>query len=134
MGLFWEKALCDLPELLEKSKNSTIAKKVLKKRNRPPNTNGVKKMNTELISSKKAMKQHNKLKSYWSAESRLTQKIIISMLNLLETQQISMLNLLKIQQKKKNRKPTEWNKLVGSYLKAGKTVHDASNKWKELKK
>ncbi len=74
-------------------------------------------------------KKHKDLKSSWSGESRLTQRIMITMLEELET-----LNE-KIEQKnskiKIKRKPSEWSLFAGQYLKEGKTMQDASKAWKQ---
>ncbi|HEU04048.1 MAG TPA: hypothetical protein ENH95_02875 [Nitrosopumilus sp.] len=74
-----------------------------------------------MINSKEAKREHRKLKSYWSSESRLTQKVIIALLEKLEL----------MTKKNKPKKPSKWNKLVGKYLKEGKTIQEAAVEWKK---
>ena len=47
-----------------------------------------------MISAKEAKKEHKKLKSCWSQESRLTQKILIGILQKLENREKKMLKSL----------------------------------------
>ena len=75
---------------------------------------------TEIRSAKQALKESKALKSVWSAESWLTQRVLIYIAGLLEQNQ----------KPKQRRKPSKWQQHVAAYLRAGKTINQAADDWK----
>jgi len=74
-----------------------------------------------MITSEKAEKEHKKLKSLWSNESCLTQKILISILKELE-----ILNTKKVK-----REPSKYNLHVAKEIGKGKTFQEAVTSYKK---
>ncbi len=84
------------------------------------------------MDSKEAIIKHEKLKSYWSNETRLTQRLIISLLIKLE--EISdKLEYMKPKKKKIKRKLSKWQEFIRVGLKEGKTIQQLSKEWKANK-
>lgn len=83
---------------------------------------------TKITSAKKALKESIALESVWSNETRLTQRILIYAVELLE--QIVDSNK---RPKKKPRKVTPWNLHVAKILRAGGTIKEAAEQWKKKK-
>ena len=87
-----------------------------------------KKTQLGLINSREAIIKHNALTSYWSYETKLTQKLIISLLAKLE--EISdRLKHIKPPKPKKKRKLSEWQKFIKVGLKEGKSIKGLSEEW-----
>ncbi len=76
------------------------------------------------ITSGEARRQHKGLKTYWSSESYLSQKILISILEHLERLVGSRLT-------KSLRKPTEYQKFFGDKIKEGLTAKEIGALWKK---
>lgn len=74
-------------------------------------------------SADQAKKERMELTSYWSAESQLTQRILIYVAELLE----------KLVLKNQPRKQTEYQKHTEQVLKAGGTIQEAAKLWQEKK-
>lgn len=87
-------------------------------------------IHSELINSKEAIIKHNQLHQYWSLETKLTQKVIISLLAKLE--EISN-DLKHIKKPKQKRKLSAWQKFIQVGLKQGKTIQQLSKEWKAKK-
>lgn len=73
-----------------------------------------------ITSAKQANEESMALKSVWSQESFLTQRILIYIASLLE-------------KRTAQRKPTTWQKYLGKALKAGKTIQQAGAEWRARK-
>lgn len=83
------------------------------------------KHNYEIGSSKEALNRSLALKSIWSAESLLTQRILIYIAKLLEQGN---------QRKRpKKRKASQWSIHLGKCLHEGKTIQEASELWRQKK-
>jgi len=78
-------------------------------------------MAKKIITSEKAKELHKGLKSCWSEETKLSQKILIACLQ----------NLEEINGNKKKHKLSVWQRFASEYLKQGKTMQEASNAWRE---
>lgn len=79
---------------------------------------------TPITSAKQASKESKALKSVWSADSYLTQRILIYCAELLE----------QIVRKPRKRRPlTAWPKFVQDELKRGGTIRDAARNWRAKK-
>ena len=72
--------------------------------------------------AKQALKESKALKSIWSEETLLTQRVLIYIAELLE--QIA-------KKKKKKRKPNEWNLYAAKAMHEGKTMKQAAKEYKE---
>ena len=89
-----------------------------------------KKMQLGLISSREAIIKHNTLESYWSYETKLTQKIIISLLASLEEISNTLKRIEHVKPKQK-RKLSAWQEFIKIGLKEGKTIQQLSKEWKK---
>lgn len=76
--------------------------------------------NVEIRSSAQALRESKNLKSVWSYESRLTQRILIYVAELLERQS-----------KPKRRSPSKWQLYAARAVKDGKTLQQAATEWKQ---
>lgn len=85
---------------------------------------------TIIKSSRKALSESLGLKSIWSDETRLTQRILIYAVELLEV----IAENTKRKKRKASRKVTPWNIHVSKILKAGGTIQEAAKQWKAKKK
>ena len=74
------------------------------------------------INSKQAKKEHNALKSHWSDESHLSQKIMIAILEKLENIEA---------QSKRHRKPSKYNLFVQEQTKKGLTMQEATELYRK---
>lgn len=79
--------------------------------------------NKRIKSAAQALKESQALKSIWSEESRVTQRILIYMCELLEGHRLT----------RKQSKPSKWQQHVTKYLRSGKTIKDASADWNKSK-
>ena len=83
----------------------------------------------EKISSREAIGKHNALGSYWSDESKLTQRIIISLLANLEDISNTLKRIENIKPKEK-RKLSAWQEFIKIGMKEGKSIKQLSEEWK----
>ena len=77
--------------------------------------------NVDIHTAAQALRESKHLKSYWSAESRLTQRILIYVAELLERQA----------RPKKRRPSSEWQLYAARAVKDGKTLRQAADAWKK---
>ncbi len=83
------------------------------------------------ITSKEAKQEHNALKECWSFESRLSQKILISVLWHLEKQNELLSQLVKLGGlPKAKRQVTPYMKFFGKMAKEGKSASEIAKLWK----
>ncbi|KKL45342.1 hypothetical protein LCGC14_2356600, partial [marine sediment metagenome] len=85
-----------------------------------------------LISSREAIVKHNALERYWSNETKLTQKLIISLLAKLEEISNALKHIEQAKQKQK-RKLSAWQEFIKIGLKEGKPIKVLSEEWKQKK-
>ena len=71
-----------------------------------------------------AERERKRLKSIWSAETQLSQRVLIRCMDLLE--EIA-------QNTGRRRRPTVYQKFVGTYLKEGATIKEAAAAWRKQK-
>jgi len=69
-------------------------------------------------SARQALKESRALKSIWSNESRLTQRILIYVAELLEQQT-----------KPKKRRVSNWQRFAANAVREGKTLSQAAAEW-----
>lgn len=77
--------------------------------------------NLTITSARQAMKESKALKTIWSKETLLTQRILIYIAELLEAKQ-----------RRPKRKPSAWQKHVAKALRAGKTIKQAAAEWRDV--
>lgn len=77
-----------------------------------------------ITSAKQALREHHKLDSYWSSESRLTQLTVIYIAELLEKILAEL---------KPRRGQSLYNKHVARVIRAGGTMAEAAEEWREIK-
>ena len=83
------------------------------------------------ITSKEAKREHNALPSCWSKESRLSQKVLISILEHLEEQSELLSQLVKVvKQSKIKRRITPYMRFFGKMAKQGKSASEIAKLWK----
>lgn len=86
-----------------------------------------------LIESKQARMEHNALKNYWSNESRLSQKILITILWQFERQTDLLARLVK-QKSAPKRKPTAYMRFFGEKIREGKSAQEIGVLWRQKSK
>lgn len=74
-------------------------------------------------SAKQAEQERMALKSYWSEESQLTQRLLIYVAELLE----------KLVKQREPRKPSAYQKYISQECAVGKTIQEAAHSWQEKK-
>lgn len=79
------------------------------------------KKRTVIRSSKQALEESFNIPRIWSEESRLSQRILIYAVELLEDIRRNII--------RPPRKKSEWQKLVAKTLKGGGTMRQAAEKW-----
>jgi hypothetical protein len=90
-----------------------------------------------MFKAERAIIEQKKLKSHWSEESQLTQKVTISILENLEQlngliyQMASDIKYLRTHLKTKKREPSEYNLHVAKEIASGKTLGEAIESWKK---
>lgn len=87
----------------------------------------MKKLFSEVETAKQAESARGKLKSFWSAETQLSQRILIRCLELLE-------EIAANSRKRRTRKATEWPAFLGKRMRAGLTSTQAAAEWSKHKK
>jgi hypothetical protein len=75
--------------------------------------------NVDIRSAEQALRESKRLKSYWSVESRLTQRILIYVAELLERQA----------RPKRRNVATRWQRFAAKAVKDGKTLKQAAAEW-----
>jgi hypothetical protein len=80
----------------------------------------------KVITAEEALKEHKALKSYWSLESRLTQKIMIALLSKIEL-------MAQGYRPKEKRKPSTYNLWITKKAREGLSLNEAAKQWTALK-
>jgi hypothetical protein len=75
--------------------------------------------NVDIRSAEQALRESKNLKSFWSHESRLSQRILIYIASLLERQA----------RPKKRRIVSKWQQFAAKAVKEGKTLRQAADEW-----
>jgi hypothetical protein len=80
----------------------------------------------EINTPKQAELQRHKLKSVWSNETQLTQRILIRCFELLQ-------QIADTIQPRRTRPPSEWNKFFAKAIRRGLTPKQAGQEWRNRK-